>query len=151
MKYDFDNICDRKNTSCSKWDMVKPIFGSEDVLPMWVADMDFPVAKPILKALQNRAKHEFFGYTYANDSVVEAVVQRMQRKFNWKIRPEWVVFTPGVIPALNAAVRTISHPGDSIILQEPVYYPFFSTVTGSGCQIARNPLLLKRNKYVMDY
>ncbi len=151
MKYDFDEICDRTNTSCSKWDLVKNIFGSEDVIPMWVADMDFPVAKPILKALQERAKHQFFGYTYANESVVNAVVGRMQRKFNWKIQPEWVVFTPGVIPALSVAVRTITHPGDAIILQEPVYYPFFSVVTNSGCQMAHNNLKFVKNHYEMDY
>jgi len=151
MKYDFDKIYDRKNTGSSKWDLVKPLFGSEDVLPLWVADMDFPVAQPILEAIQARARHPFFGYSYARESVVQSVVDRMQRKFNWKIKPEWVVFTPGVISALNAAVRTITHPADAIILQEPVYYPFFATVTGSGCQIAHNPLLFRKNRYEMDF
>jgi len=151
MKYDFDKIHDRKNTGSSKWDLLKPLFGSADVLPLWVADMDFPVAQPILKALQNRTQHPFFGYSYARESTIQSVVDRMQRKYNWKIEPEWVVFTPGVISALNVAVRTITHPGDAIILQEPVYYPFFSTVTGSGCQIARNPLVFRKNRYEMDF
>jgi cystathionine beta-lyase len=151
MRYDFDTMCDRKNTGCAKWDAVKTIFGREDVIPMWVADMDFPAAEPIVKALRNRARHPFYGYTMPSLSLTEAVVDRMKRKFNWKIEPEWVVFTPGIIPALNIAVRALTHPGDEIVLQEPVYYPFFSVVTGSGCQIAHNNLILTRGRYRMDF
>jgi len=151
VKYDFDMVCDRSNTDCAKWDAVKTIFGREDVIPMWVADMDFPAAEPIVKALRNRARHPFYGYTMPSLSLTEAVVDRMKRKFNWKIEPEWVVFTPGIIPALNIAVRALTHPGDEIILQEPVYYPFFGVVTGSGCQIAHNRLKLTRGRYEMDY
>jgi cysteine-S-conjugate beta-lyase len=125
MKYDFGRICGRRNTSCSKWDMRQSIFGRDDVIPMWVADMDFPAAPPIVEALKQRAEHPFYGYTQPGRSVVESVVDRMNRKFGWKIEPEWIVFIPGVVPALNAAVRAFSHPGDEIILQEPVYYPFF--------------------------
>lgn len=151
MKYDFDIVCDRTNTNCAKWDAVESIFGSKDVIPMWVADMDFPVAKPIVEALKKRAEHEFYGYTRQGPEVIEAVVDRMQRKFNWKIKPEWVVFTPGVVPALNAAIRAFSHPGDEIILQQPIYYPFFSAVTNSGCQIVNNGLKLLNGRYEMDY
>ena len=114
MKYDFDRVFDRKNTNCSKWDAAPSIFGSEEVIPMWVADMDFPAAQPIVDALKKRAEHEFYGYTHAGSNVIEAVVERMQRKFNWKIQPEWVVFTPGVIPALSVAVRALTHPGDEV-------------------------------------
>jgi cysteine-S-conjugate beta-lyase len=151
MKYDFDNVCDRKNTGCSKWDGLKAVFGSEDVLPMWVADMDFPVAEPIVEALKKRADHPFYGYTQAGEGVISSVVERMERKFNWKIKPEWVVFTPGVVPALNAAVRALTHPGDEIILQPPIYFPFFPAVTGSGCQVVNNPLRLINGRYEMDY
>jgi cysteine-S-conjugate beta-lyase len=151
MKYDFDRICDRKNTNCSKWDAAASIFGSDEVIPMWVADMDFPAAQPIVDALKKRAEHEFYGYTRAGDSVIDAVVDRMKRKFNWKIMPEWVVFTPGVIPALSLAVRTLTHPGDEIVLQPPVYYPFFPVVTNSGCQIVNNRLKFSDGKYFMDF
>lgn len=151
MKYDFDTVCDRKNTSCVKWDTVGALFGSDDVIPMWVADMDFPIARPITDALIERARHECYGYTRAGESVVESVVDRMQRKFGWKIEPEWVVFTPGVIPALNVAIRAFTRPGDEIVLQEPVYYPFFPAVTNAGCQIANNGLILEDGRYVMDY
>ena len=151
MKYDFDQIRDRKKTSCIKWDSLKSIFGHDDVIPMWVADMDLPVARPIVDALKRRAEHEFYGYTTASADVIRAVVDRMWEKFAWKIKPEWVVFTPGVVPALNIAVRMLTHPGDEIILQEPVYYPFFPAVTSSGCQILNNQLKLINGRYEMDY
>lgn len=151
MKYDFDLICDRQNTSCVKWDYSQPIFGHDDVIPMWVADMDFPVAPPIVESLKRRAEHEFYGYTNAGADVVQSVVDRMWNKFAWRIKPEWIVFTPGVVPALNVAVRALTHPGDEIILQEPVYYPFFPAITSSGCQIVNNPLNLINGCYEMDF
>jgi cystathionine beta-lyase len=151
MKYDFDIVYDRKNTGCAKWDAVKAIFGADDVIPMWVADMDFPSAAPIVEALKRRAGHPFFGYAMPGPSLTEAVVDRVKRRFNWKIESEWVVFTPGIIPALSIAVRALTHPGDEIILQEPVYYPFFGVVTGSGCQIVHNQLKLARSRYTMDF
>jgi cystathionine beta-lyase len=150
MKYDFDTVCDRSQSGCAKWCAVKTIFGREDVIPMWVADMDFPTAPPIVEALQKRAGHPFYGYTMPPPSLAEAVADRVKRKYNWKIEPEWVVYTPGVVTALNIAVRSLARPGDEIILQEPVYYPFFGVVTGSGCQIAHNNLKL-RGRYTMDF
>jgi cysteine-S-conjugate beta-lyase len=151
MKYDFDQVISRKNTDSAKWSAVKMIFGSEDVIPMWVADMDFPAAQPIVEALKNRSEHPFYGYTQAGPSVVKAVVDRMKRKYNWKIKPEWVVFTPGVVTAISAAIKSLTHPGDEIILQEPVYYPFFSCVKNNGCQIVTNQLKFKDNWYEMDF
>jgi cysteine-S-conjugate beta-lyase len=151
MKYDFDQICNRKNTSSVKWDSIQSIFGHDDLIPMWVADMDLPVAAPIVEALGKRAEHEFYGYTIAGTGVIQAVVDRMWDRYAWKIEPEWVVFTPGVVPALNIAVRMLTQPGDEIILQEPVYYPFFPVVTSSGCQIVNNQLKLINGRYEMDY
>ena len=151
MKYDFDEICDRKKTDCYKWDLVQSIFGNEDIIPMWVADMDFAVAEPIVKALKKRAEHPFYGYTQPGEGVINAVVKRMWRKFKWKIEPEWIVFTPGVVPALHIAIRSLTHPGDEIILQEPVYHPFFPAVKGSGCQIVNNGLKLINSRYEMDF
>jgi cystathionine beta-lyase len=151
MKYDFDKVHSRLNTDCAKWDAVKAIFGSENVIPMWVADMDFPAARPIIEALKKRAEHEFYGYTQAGPNVIEAVIDRLQRKYNWKVEREWVVFTPGVIPAINAAVKALTHPGDEIILQEPVYYPFFPSVKANGCQIVTNQLKFIDGRYEMDF
>ena len=151
MKYDFDQICNRKNTDCLKWDMMEPIFGSGDLIPLWVADMDLPVAKPITEALKNRVEHPFYGYSQAGASVINSIVERMKRKFNWDIKPEWIVFTPGVVPALHVAVRSLTHPGDEVILQEPTYHPFFPVVVNSGCKIVNNGLKLDKNRYEMDY
>ena len=118
---------------------------------MWVADMDFPVAKPITDALKKRIEHPFYGYTQPGSSVVNSVVERLKRKFNWDIDPEWIVFTPGVVPALHVAVRSLTHPGDEVILQEPAYHPFFSVVTNSGCKIVNNGLKLVNKRYEIDY
>ncbi len=151
MEYDFDLICSREDTNCSKWDNRENVFGTKDVIPMWVADMDFPAARPIIEAIQERATHEFYGYTEPGKGLTEAIVERMEKKFNWQINPEWVVFTPGVMPAINIAVRSLTHSGDEIILQEPVYYPFFNAVRQNGCQIATNELMLSDGSYQMDF
>jgi cysteine-S-conjugate beta-lyase len=151
MKYDFDHVYNRKESDSAKWGNLKAMFGSDDVIPMWVADMDFPTAQPVVDALAKRVAHPFYGYAQTAKSVTESVVERLQKKFNWKIKPEWVVFTPGVVPAINIAIRALTHPGDGIILQEPVYYPFFSAVESSGCHIVNNELELTNNRYRMDY
>jgi len=151
VKYDFNQVCNRKNTDCLKWDMIASIFGSEDLIPLWVADMDLPVAKPITDALKKRVEHPFYGYSQAGTSVLNSVVERMKLKFNWDIKPEWIVFTPGVVPALHVAVRSLTHPGDEVILQEPTYHPFFPVVVNSGCKIVNNGLIMNNNRYEMDY
>ncbi|MDP6646940.1 MAG: MalY/PatB family protein [Dehalococcoidales bacterium] len=151
MKYDFDQLIDRRDTSCAKWDDVEAVFGSEDILPMWVADMDFPIAKPITEALRKRTEHEVYGYTQISPSVIEAVINRMKRKYNWRIEPEWVVFTTGVVPVLHTAVRAFAHPGDEVIIQGPVYHPFWSAITANGCSVANNQLKLINRHYEIDF
>ena len=89
--------------------------------------------------MKKRAAHEFYGYTKSGPELIESIVSRMQRKFNWQIRPEWIVFTPGVIPALSAAVRAFSRPGDEIVLQEPVYFPFFRPSPRTAAKSSTTP------------
>jgi cystathionine beta-lyase len=149
MKYDFDRLIERSNTDSSKWN-VKTVFGSDDIIPMWVADMDFPIARPITEAIRKRAEHEVYGYGYPRPSLIEAVVNRMYKKYRWKIEPEWLVFTPGVVPALNAAIRGFTHFGDEVIIQDPVYHPFWSAIEQSGCCVASNPLRLNDGRYEFD-
>ena len=151
MKYDFNRVINRRHTDCAKWDTVESVFGGRNILPMWIADMDFPTTKPITEALMERTKHEIYGYTRPGLSLVEAVVNRMQLKYNWKIEPEWIVFTPGIVPALHVAVRAFTHPGDEVIIQGPVYYPFWSAVTDNGCLIANNPLELFDGHYEVNF
>lgn len=151
MKYDFDRVISRAGTNSAKWDAVKMLFGSDDVIPMWVADMDFPTAQPIVEALQKRVAHPFYGYSMNNKELSEAVCDRVMRKYGWRIEPDWIVYTPGVVSALTAAVKALTHPGDEIILQEPVYYPFFSAVKANGCHINNNPLRFVNGQYEMDF
>jgi len=151
MKYDFDKVYPRQNTNSAKWDAVEEMFGRRDIISMWVADMDFPTAQPIVEALKERAAHPFYGYTSPGKSLAEAVVERMKRKYNWHIQPEWVMFTAGVIPAISIALKALTIPGDEVILQEPVYYPFFPTVKNSGCQVSTNRLKLSNGRYEMDF
>jgi cysteine-S-conjugate beta-lyase len=151
MKYDFDKVISRANTNCAKWDACKMLFGSDDVIPMWVADMDFPTAQPIVDALTKRAAHPFYGYSMSGPRLSKAFAARVKKKYGWRIEPEWIVYTPGVVSALTAAVKALTHPGDDIILQEPVYYPFFSAVKANGCQIITNKLKFARGRYEMDF
>jgi cysteine-S-conjugate beta-lyase len=151
MVYDFDQICSREDTDCIKWGAMTQIFGSEDVIPMWVADMDFPVAQPIVEALQERVAHNIYGYTKPAESLVDAIVERLRKKFDWQIDPEWVVFTPGVVSAVSVAIRSLTSPGDEIVLQEPVYYPFFNCVEQNGCQVVTNELKFTNQFYEMNF
>ncbi|NOG83001.1 MAG: aminotransferase class I/II-fold pyridoxal phosphate-dependent enzyme [Planctomycetes bacterium] len=152
MKYDFDHVISRKNTSCIKWDGVKAVFGTSDAIPMWIADMDMPIAKPITDAIKERMKHNIFGYPLHNPkSVVESVMYRMHKLYSWEIKPEWIILTPGIIPALYASVRAFSRPGDDIILQGPVYHPFWSAIKDNGCHISENRLLLNDDHYEINF
>ncbi|HEX2964784.1 MAG TPA: MalY/PatB family protein [Syntrophorhabdaceae bacterium] len=151
MKYDFDQTCERKGTGSVKWDSLCTIFGSEDIIPMWIADMDFPAPEPVVEALVRRAKHPCYGYSQPGPDLVNIIVERIRRKLNWEVDPEWIVFTPGIIPALHVAIRSVTRPGNQVIVQEPVYYPFFKVITGSGCQIVNNGLKMIDGRYVMDY
>lgn len=150
--YDFDQAISRKNTDCAKWDAAEYIFGEKDIIPMWVADMDLPIAEPITEAIHKRAEHALYGYSMPLPaSTAEAVVGRMKRKYNWEIESAWIVLTPGVVPALNAAVKAYTIPGDYVIHQGPVYYPFWSVIQDNGCQVANNTLQLVGDRYEIDF
>ncbi|MCF6148218.1 MAG: putative C-S lyase [Candidatus Kuenenia sp.] len=152
MKYDFDRVVSRKNTDCAKWDGALSLFGDADVIPMWVADMDLPIAKPITEAIKKRADHEIYGYSLPNPkSVTDAIVNRMQDRYGWRVRPEWIVFTPGIVPALYAAIKAYTHPGDEVILQDPVYHPFWHAIKNNGCHVVNNQLVLHNGRYEMDF
>ena len=153
MKYDFDQIIDRRGTDSIKWSkkILKKSFEEEDSIPMWVADMDFVVAEPIRNALVERAQHGIFGYGHKSDEFLEAVVNWQRKRNGWDIKKEWILFTPGVIPALNFIVETFCNPGDKVIIQSPVYYPFSRIINNNGCHIVNNPLILNNGKYEMNF
>lgn len=149
--YDFDSLIDRRNTSCEKWDDLVALFGRDDLIPLWVADMDFPTATPITEALKKRIEHNVFGYTFPSDDYYEAVIGWINRRHNWKVRREWITYTPGVVPGLSYCVRAFTEPGDKVIIQTPVYPPFYSVIKDNGREIVQNPLKLEDGKYHMDY
>ena len=150
--YDFDKLVSRKNTNCAKWDAAESIFGEKDIIPMWVADMDIPVAKPITEALRKRTEHEFYGYSIPEPgSVIVAVMNRLKKKYGWNVKPEWIVVTPGVVPAVFNAVKAYTEPGDAVIHQDPIYYPFWGAIESNGCRVANNPLKLENGQYTIDF
>ena len=150
-QYDFDKVISRKDTDCAKWGVADGLFGEKDILPMWVADMDFPIAKEITAAIKKRADHEIYGYAVPGPSAFEAVVARMKKKYEWEIPPEWIVFIPGIVPALYVAVKAFTHPGDEVVIQSPVYRPFWSAVKDNGCQVVNNQLKLVDGRYEIDF
>lgn len=151
MKYDFDRIISRKGSNSLKWDFSRQRVGVDDVLPMWVADMDFEAPAPVVEAIQQRAKHGIFGYTGIPNSYYQAVIGWMKKRFNWEIKKEWIVLTPGVISALHLAVQAFTHPGDKVIIQPPVYYPFFWAVENNGRLLVNNTLINDNGRYLMDF
>ncbi len=151
MKYDFDHLIDRKGTNSSKHENNLAMFGTDDVLDMWVADMDFPSPQPVVEALKQRAAHPVYGYTFPSPSLLDVIMERMERLYGWKIEKEWIVFTAGVVNGLYSCVQALTHPGDEVIVQPPVYYPFYGSIKNSGCQVVNNHLHLEDGHYTMDY
>jgi cystathionine beta-lyase len=150
MKYDFDRIIDRRNTSSVKYDLREPVFGKKDVLPMWVADMDFPVADFILDAIRERLSHPVLGYTFRSDRFSESVASWMDRRHGWKLHSKSIGFSPGIVPALNMCVLEFTDPGDRVVVQPPVYFPFFSAIKNHGRELVYNQLVKRENWYEMD-
>lgn len=151
IKYDFDKVIDRSNNYSSKWDELEKVFGREDLLPMWVADMDFMSPKPVIDAIVARAKQGIYGYTSRPESYFESVAKWMRKRHNWEVKTDWMIFTPGVVPALSFIVNAFTNPGDKVIVQPPVYYPFFSVIEDNGRRVVNNPLLFKDGRYTMDF
>lgn len=128
MIYNFDEPVDRRGTSCVKYDLRKEVFGNEDVIPMWVADMDFKTPPFIIEALRKRLGHEILGYTVRREEFFTSIINWLQKRYSWSIEKDWISFSPGVVPAVNMSVLAFTRPGDSIIVQPPVYFPFFPAI-----------------------
>lgn len=145
--YNFDEIVNRRGTNCVKWD----VENEDGIIPMWVADMDFPAAPAIRKAVEARAKHGVYGYTIVPDSYYRAITSWFKRRHGWTIDREWIIYTTGVIPAISAAIKALTMPGEQVLIQTPVYNCFFSSIKNQGCQILVNPLKRNGNSYVVDW
>lgn len=150
--YDFDTIIPRRGTGAIKWDARPPFEAdTEGVIPLWVADMDFKAAPFIIDALRKRVDHGVFGYVCVPDSYYEAVCRWFSGRHGWKVEKDWIIYTTGVVPALSAAVKALSKPGEKVILQSPVYNCFFSSVRNNGCEILDVPLLYHDGTYSYDF
>lgn len=150
-KYDFDEIVDRKGTDSIKYDAAKEFLGTGDVIPMWVADMDFRTPPFIVNAIKARIEHEIYAYTLRNKQYFGSIAGWLKRRHQWDVAEEAIVFSPGVVPALNMAVLSFTQPGDRIITQPPVYFPFFSAVKDHGRELVYNPLLSDKGRLCMDF
>ena len=150
--YDFDTIIPRRGSGAIKWDARPPFEAdTEGVIPLWVADMDFKAAPFIIDALRKRVDHGVFGYVCVPDSYYEAVCRWFSGRHGWKVEKDWIIYTTGVVPALSAAVKALSKPGEKVILQSPVYNCFFSSVRNNGCEILDVPLLYHDGTYSYDF
>lgn len=147
MTYDFDKVISRKGTNSCKWDSIE----SDNLLPMWVADMDFQTAPAIIEALQRRVSHGIFGYTHVPDAYYQAVISWFKRRHGLTIGKDWIIYTSGVVPALSAIIKALSSPGDQVLIQTPVYNCFFSSIRNNGCEIVTSPLIRKDHTYYMDF
>lgn len=149
--YNFDEIIDRTNTNCIKYDARTNFFGNPDVIPLWVADMDFRTPDFIVETIKKRADHEIYGYTFRPESYSQSIVNWLKSRHNWEIKPEWISFSPGVVAGLTLAIEAFSNPGDGVILQPPVYFPFFDSIKGTGRELIENPLKLGNGRYYFDF
>ncbi|MBO6264904.1 MAG: pyridoxal phosphate-dependent aminotransferase, partial [Acidaminococcaceae bacterium] len=149
---DLDTIIERKNTDCLKFDAATRRGYPEDILPLWVADMDFPAAPPILEALKKRITHGVFGYSEPDSDRFFPVLERWFReRHNWQIQKDWLLQTPGVVFALAMAVKAFTEPGDAVLIQQPVYYPFSEVILDNGRHRVSSDLLLKGGRYEIDF
>lgn len=148
--YDFNTRYSRANLGSSKWDVVKRAGYPETIVPLSVADMEFPSAPEIIKALEETARFGMWGYSYGGDALKEAVAGWMKRRHRWAVKHDWIVNTSGVVPAVFSAVRAFTKPGDKIIVQPPVYYPFYSAIEKNQRTVSENQLVIKNGRYEMD-
>lgn len=138
--YDFDEIIDRSNTDAVKVELCKELFGSTDIMPMWVADMDFLTPSPILKIISERIANGILGYTLRTKAFAQSIVAWQAKRHNWTINEEWIEYSPGVVPALTFSILALTQPGDGVIIQPPIYPPFFDIVKANNRQLVLNPL-----------
>ena len=153
MKYNFDRPIDRTREISIKWSpqLRRQMFGADDVIPMGIADMDFETAPAVAQAIQRRAEHRTYGYAYPSPEYLQACVDWQKRRNGWDIRPDWILYTPGVNMALVCGIELYTQPGDRVIVQSPVYYPYYDYIRRTGREIAFDPLVEREGRYEMDF
>ena len=150
MEFNFDQVIERVGTRCVKWDSPRQLYGREDLIPLSVADMDFVAPPEVTRALLKRIQHPVYGYSLAPTEAIAALVDWIWKRHQWKVEAEWVQLLGGVVDGLALAVMAFTNPGDKVIVQSPVYRPFYQAITTNGCHVVTNPLKLEAGRYVMD-
>lgn len=151
MKYNFDEIIDRTATSCVKMERMKAVFGRDDLIPLWVADMDFLSPEEVTEALLERTRHGIFGYTVAYDSYFDSIINWLARRHDYRVEKEEITFVPGVVKGFAFAIDAFTEENDKIIIQPPVYHPFKLVTDALNRQVVNNPLILEEGKYSIDF
>ncbi|RCW66931.1 MalY/PatB family protein [Saliterribacillus persicus] len=147
----FDQSINRLNTRAVKWDLVEALYGNKDVLPMWVADMDFQIPSAVTDALVKRAQHGVFGYTFTDKKLDDTIKSWLTRRHNWDISSAWLLYSPGVIASLHMAIQALTKEEDKVLIQTPVYPPFYSIVEKHNRTIVKNELKFENGKYQIDF
>jgi len=158
MKYNFDELVERRGTNCVKWDE-RPQVGerssgmspSADVIPLWVADMDFKAAPAILEAVKKRAEHGVFGYNIVPESYYEAVISWFHRRHQWEIQRQWILYTTAVVPAMSCVIKALTMPGEKVLILSPAYNCFFSSIKNNGCEVLESPLKAVDDSFEVDF
>lgn len=151
MKYNFDEVIDRRHTNSLKTDGLKERWGREDLMPLWIADMDFRTPPFIMDAIRKRCEHEILGYTCKHEGYYKAIVNWVKKRFDWDVTREMINFSPGIVPGLAFAVKCFTAIGDSVIVQPPVYHPFFQVTQQNNRQVVWNPLIIDNGQFRMDF
>lgn len=151
MKYNFDEIIPRKNSDCLKYDKLQEMFGTDDALSMWIADMDFRTPPFVIEALRRRLDHEVLGYTFCSPKWKPAIQNWVSRHYGWDVKEEEIGFVGGIVPAISFAVQCFTAPGDKILIQPPVYHPYHHVVKDLGRTLVYNPLRLVDGQFEIDF
>lgn len=151
MKYNFDEIIDRSNTDSVKLENLTTVFGRDNIIPLWVADMDFKSPPPITEALMKRVEHGLFGYTIQSEPYINSIINWLKNRHDWKVRKDDIIYLPGVVKGFAFAIDEFTQKGDNIIIQPPVYHPFRIVSTSLGRKIINNPLIEDNGRYRMDF
>ena len=149
--WNFDRPVKREDTDCIKYDLREEIFGMKNIIPMWVADMDFLTPDFIVESLHKRLDHEIYGYSFRSPEYYQSIIKWIKIRHNWTVEREWISFSPGIVPALNFCTLAFSQPGDSIVVQPPVYFPFFTAVESHGRNLIYNRLTESEGEWSMDF
>lgn len=149
--FDFDTVISRQGTGSRKWDGRKEVFGSEEVLPLWIADMDFAVPEGVTAHIAKRAEHPIYAYNIQEDSVYQAFIDWVKKRHGWQVEKDWILLAPGVVPSIIFSILALSKPGEGVIIQPPVYPPFFASIKDNERKIVENPLINNEGYYEIDF